>query len=66
MNGRGREYASALMEIALSENIKDEMYGSLKTVKTALDENPEYQELLVSPAIPSEERIELVTKAFEG
>lgn len=66
MNGRGREYASALMEIALTENIKDEMYESLKTVRKVFTDSPEYVELLLSPAIPSEERVGLVKTAFEG
>ena len=66
MNGRGREYASALMEIALTENIKNEIYDSLKVVKKAFTDVPEYAELLLSPAIPSEERSALVKNAFEG
>ena len=66
MNGRGREYASALMEIALTENIKDEIYDSLKVVKKAFADTPEYPELLLSPAIPSEERASLIRNAFEG
>ena len=66
MNGTGREYASALMEIALTENIKDELYESLKVVKRSLKDSPEYEELLLSPAIPSEERVALVKQAFEG
>ncbi len=66
MNGRGREYASALMEIALTENIPDELYDSLKVVKRSLQDSPEYEELLLSPAIPSGERVSLVRKAYEG
>ena len=66
MNGRGREYASALMEIALAENIKDEMYDSLVTVRDVFRDCPEYGEVLISPAIPTEERVELVKKAFDG
>ena len=66
MNGNGREYASALMEIALTENIKNELYDSLKIVKKSFKEFPEYEELLLSPAISSEERVSMVKQAFEG
>ncbi|MBO4636938.1 MAG: ATP synthase F1 subunit delta [Clostridiales bacterium] len=66
MNGRGREYASALMELAIAERLKDQMYESLVLVRDVFKETPEYEELLISPAVPSEERVELVKKAFEG
>jgi len=66
MTGRGREYASALFDVAIGDGCLDEVYEGLKTIKEVLDESEEFIELLMSPAIPKEERVQVVEQSFGG
>lgn len=58
------EYAEALFALAGEENIKDEIYSAVNEVDKIFNENPEYLELLASPVVAKNERIELINKAF--
>ena len=59
-----KEYAEALFSLAM-ETGEEEAYGAaLDTVRTVLAENPDYRELLSSPAIPKHERTQAVDAAF--
>ena len=66
MTGRGREYASALFELGLEKNSLKEMADGLTIIDEALKSTPEYIDLMLSPAIPKEERIGLVYSSFGG
>ena len=66
MNETGREYASALFEIALQDDIRNEVYDSLALVKKVFKMEPRYIDLLMSPAIPSSERKEVLASCFKG
>lgn len=66
MNDIGREYASAIFEIALEEDIRNEMYDSLALVKRVFRKEPTYIDFLMSPAIPFAERKEAIVQSFGG
>ena len=50
--------------LAAENNILSEYKDQLKRIKDLLQDNPDYIDVLESPAIPLSERIELVDKAF--
>lgn len=59
-----REYAEALFMLALEENKCDEISLALSQIDEAVNENPQYLNLLDSPAIPLSERLSLIGQAF--
>lgn len=58
------EYAKALFELSGEEKKLDAVMLDVSSLVTLLSENPEYTRLLDTPAIPKEERIELIDEAF--
>ena len=68
MNGRGKEYATALFELA-AEDGKDtleEVNDSLDFVTDVMNDVPQLQDYLISPAIPVDTRVGSVEDAFGG
>ena len=61
-----KEYGAALYMLACEKNQKHEYAAALQTVQTVLEENPEYTEVLYSPAIPKKERLASLDTAFSG
>lgn len=59
-----REYAVALFTLAVEENSVEEYDSALSLVGSVIAENPEYIDLLASPAIVLEERIQAIDEAF--
>ena len=66
MNTTSREYAEALFELAVQENLIRETTDGVLTVESALLQMPEYRALLASPAIGKEERLAALDQAFRG
>lgn len=65
MTQTSREYAEALFELAAEENRTDDYADALETVKQALEDNPGFLNLLASPAISREERMDALSAAFQ-
>ncbi len=65
MNGNGKEYALAMFSIALENDNMEDIHSDLMSVKSAIEENPEYLGYLVNPAIPKSERLENIKAVFE-
>jgi len=61
-----QEYGKALYEIAKEENQIEEVLKEMDTINKLLVENPDYVRLLDTPAIPSDEKIKLLSEAFQG
>ena len=59
-----REYAEALFMLALEEDKCDEICSALTQIDSAINENPQYLDLLDSPAVPLSERLSLIDEAF--
>ncbi len=66
MTTTSREYAGALFELAVSENLVQETSEGLETVVSALMQTPGYRALLASPAIGKQERLEALNNTFRG
>ena len=59
-----KEYAEALFMLASEENAAEEYLACLNSVERAIDANPDYIDILASPAIPLEERLQAIDGAF--
>ncbi len=59
-----REYAEALFTLAVEDNAVEEYTAALDTVKSVIEENPQYIDFLCSPAISLSERIQAIDEAF--
>ena len=66
MTTTSREYAEALFELAVQDNLTEQTSEGLETVISALLQTPEYRALLASPAISKEERLTALDTAFRG
>ncbi len=64
MNNMTGEYAEALFALACENNSLKEYSSSLNTVLGFMEESPQYVELLASPSIPIDERLEAIDAAF--
>lgn len=58
------EYSTALFEIAKENNVEKEFYESLHLISDEFTDNPEYINILSSPAISVKRRLDLLTEAF--
>lgn len=66
MEEMSKAYGTALFALAKECNAEEEYKNALDKVLSIFRKNPEYIELLVSPSIPKDERIEAVEQAFAG
>ena len=64
MTEMSKEYAAALFALACEEQAEQQIAAALEHVLAAWQENPTYEELLASPAIPLSERQALIEQAF--
>jgi F-type H+-transporting ATPase subunit delta len=58
------EYAAALFMLARENGTEHPIAAALDQILAVWQENPAYKELLISPAIPLQERRELIAQAF--
>ncbi len=65
MTDIAKEYGTALFILACEENAKHEYFEAIKTVRAAIEENPEYGEILSSPGIPVRDRLSIVSNVFQ-
>ena len=61
-----KEYGKALFELAEESGRTDALLSELNLVRAAFDENPEYKKLLDTPALPKDEKLALIDRAFLG
>lgn len=59
-----REYAEALFMLCAEENTIEQYQKALELVRDVVEQNPDYLELLSSPAIPIGERLSAIDEAF--
>ena len=65
-NNISHEYAEALFLLSCEEKNEEKYLSDLRTVKSILDSEPDYIELLRSPAISKDEKLTLIDNAFAG
>lgn len=58
------EYAEALFMLALEDNAAEDYSEHLDLIDALITENPEYLEVLFSPAIPLSDRLSALDEAF--
>lgn len=61
-----KEYGKALFELAEESGRTEKILEELKTLQQSFAKNPKYVALLDTPALPKEEKLGLVDKAFSG
>ena len=66
MTETSKDYATALFAVAKEMGAEQDFSEALATVLSLLTENPDYVELLASPAISKKERTAALEAAFEG
>ena len=66
MNGNAKEYALAMFAIALENESMAQVHDDLDVIREVIDENPEYIEYLVNPAVSKSERTNSLSAVFEG
>lgn len=64
MTDISREYGAAIFALACESGAKKEYSDALNFVKSVFDAEPEYSEMLASPAIPLRERLTAIAEAF--
>ena len=65
-NNISHEYAEALFLLSCEEKSEEKYLNDLKMVKAIFNSEPDYIELLHSPAISKDEKLALIENAFAG
>ena len=65
-NNISHEYAEALFLLSCEEKSEEKYLFDLRAVKEILDSEPDYIELLRSPAISKDEKLTLIENSFSG
>lgn len=66
MNNKSTEYANALYELAIEENIEKEVYDSLQMVHSVFEDNRDYITLLSSRNIPKKDRVKIIEESLSN
>ena len=64
MNEIAKEYGTALFMVACEENEKKSFFEALELIKSTFVDYPEYLEILTSPSITINERLDVIEKTF--
>ncbi|MDO4615974.1 MAG: ATP synthase F1 subunit delta [Lachnospiraceae bacterium] len=64
MTKTAKIYGSGLYDLALEDNLSEQIMKELEEVRRVFWENPDYQSLLALPSIPKHERTKLIEDAF--
>ena len=66
MSNLSSAYADALFEIALEENIPQEILQQTELIVQVIKENPDFTRVLAAPMVTKEEKTDFVDKVFGG
>ncbi len=64
MSKAGDLYGQSLYDLAVEENLSDDILGEMESVKDIFKENPDYITLLSEPSVPKVKRLELVDESL--
>ena len=62
----GSVYGEALYELALSENLIEEIRGQMLTLDESFQQEPDFLRLLCSPNLSKQERCQILDDSFRG
>lgn len=61
-----KEYSRALFELAEESGKTDAVLADINLAKAAFEQNPDYKNLLDTPALAKDEKLSLIDEAFGG
>lgn len=61
-----KTYGDALFELAVEENRTDSLMEEIKLLQTVLNENPDFEKILIHPEISKEKKLQVVEDVFKG
>ncbi len=64
MTNTGSLYGKSLYDLAVSEDLSDQVMKEMEAVQNLFAEYPDYVRLLLEPSIPKKERLGLLDQAF--
>ena len=64
MTNTGSLYGKSLYDLAVSEDLSDQVMKEMEAVQNLFAEYPDYVRLLLEPSIPEKERLGLLDQAF--
>ena len=64
MSKAGDLYGQSLYDLAVEENLTDDILGEMECVKGIFGENPDYVTLLSEPSVPKNERLQMVDESL--
>jgi F-type H+-transporting ATPase subunit delta len=59
-------YGDALFELAMEENRTDSLMQEILMLQTVLEENKDFEKILMHPEIPKEEKLQVIETVFKG
>ena len=66
MTAFAKEYGSALYQLAAEEGLDTELLQESAAAAALFRDNPDYMELLSTPVLPRQQRLEIADEAFRG
>ena len=64
MSKAGDLYGQSLYDLAVEENLTDDILGEMEVVKGIFKDNPDYVTLLSEPSVPKNERLQMVDESL--
>ena len=61
-----KTYGEALFELAMEENIAQDLLEEIKTLQEVLTENPDFDKFMKHPGIPKQEKVQVMENVFKG
>lgn len=61
-----KTYGDALFEIAVEENRTDSLMEEISMVQTVLNENRDFEKILMHPEIPKSKKLQVIEDVFKG
>jgi len=61
-----RTYAEALFGIAMEGDRSLDFLNEVETIQEILKSNPEFEKMMLHPAIPKQEKLQIIKNVFEG
>ena len=61
-----KTYGDALFELAVEENQTDSLLQEIMTVQTVLNENGDFEKILIHPEIPKQQKLQVIEDVFKG
>ena len=61
-----KTYWDALFELAVEENRIDSLTEEIEAVKAILDENKDFEKIMIHPEIPQEQKLSVIEEVFKG